>query len=72
MLRNIIVQTQKVKPNYERFDLSKKVEPVKPSTPKNIISFSSETVFYKLGIAMKITTISKTSHREKLNKYQER
>jgi hypothetical protein len=34
MLRNIIVQTRKVKPNEERFDLSKKDEPVKPSTPK--------------------------------------
>jgi hypothetical protein len=34
MLIKIIVQTLKVKPNEERFDLSKKDEPVKPSTPK--------------------------------------
>jgi hypothetical protein len=34
MLRNIIAQTWKVKPNNDRFDLSKKDEPVKPSIPK--------------------------------------
>jgi hypothetical protein len=34
MLRNIIVQPRKIKPNDKRFDLSKKDEPVKPSTPK--------------------------------------
>jgi hypothetical protein len=45
VLRNIIVQTWKVKPNEERFDLSKKDEPVKPSTPKNAMSFPSENRF---------------------------
>jgi hypothetical protein len=34
MLRKIIVQTWKVKPNEEKFDLSKKDESVKPSTLK--------------------------------------
>jgi hypothetical protein len=33
MLRNIIVQPQKVKPNEERFNLSIKDKPLKPSTP---------------------------------------
>jgi hypothetical protein len=45
MVRNIIVQTRKVKPNDERSDLSKKDELVKPSTPKNAISFSFENHF---------------------------
>jgi hypothetical protein len=34
MLRNIIVQQHKVNPNEERFSLSIKDKPLKPSTPK--------------------------------------
>jgi hypothetical protein len=34
MLRNIIVQPQKAKPNEERFNLSIKYKPLRPSTPE--------------------------------------
>jgi hypothetical protein len=34
MHRNIIVQQRRIKANNERFDLSIRDEPVKPSTPK--------------------------------------
>jgi hypothetical protein len=34
MQRNIIVKPWNIKPNEERFDLSIKDKPVKPSTPK--------------------------------------
>jgi hypothetical protein len=51
MQRKLIVQRWKIKPNDEMLDLSKKDEPVKPSTPKY--------VFDELGIVVEITTRSK-------------
>jgi hypothetical protein len=45
MLRNIIVQPCKVKPNEESFNLSIKDKPLEPSTPKTQKSFSSENRF---------------------------
>jgi hypothetical protein len=71
MLRNIISQTQKVKPNNDWFDLSKKDEPENLQHQKHNKFFLSKTIFNELGIAMKITTSSKTSHRENINNNQE-
>jgi hypothetical protein len=64
MQRNMIVQRWKIKPNDERFDLSKKDQPVKPTTPKSVSD--------DLGIVVEITTRSKTSLRENTNINQER
>jgi hypothetical protein len=72
MLRNIIVQPHKLKPNKKWFNLSIKDKPLKPSTPKTQKVFHPKTVFDELGIVVKITTRSKNSHREKPNKNQER
>jgi hypothetical protein len=45
MQRNIIVQPRRIKPNYERFDLSIKDESVKPPIIKNATSDSCEIRF---------------------------
>jgi hypothetical protein len=66
MRRKLIVQARKVKPNEERFDLSIKDKPVKPSTPKTQQVCHLKTVFDELGIIVKTTKISKTSHRKKI------
>jgi hypothetical protein len=69
--RNITVKAWKVKPNYERFDLSIKEKPVKPSTPQTQQFCHPKIVFDELGIVMKTTKMSKTPHRENPNKNQE-
>jgi hypothetical protein len=71
MQRNIIFQPWNTKPNEERFNLSIKDKLLKPSTPKTQKVFHPKTVFDELGIVIKLTTSSKTSHREKPNKNQE-
>jgi hypothetical protein len=50
MKRNIIFKPQNIKPNNERFDLSIKDEPVKPSAPNCNKLFIQNPLLMSLGL----------------------
>ena len=62
MHRNIIVQQRRIETNDERFDLSQRDIPVKPSILKMQQVVHAKTILNELELVMRISTSSKTPH----------